>query len=234
MEKTLFPADQRGKADHGWLTARYSFSFANYFNPNNVHFGFLRVLNDDIIKPGRGFDTHPHDNMEIITIPLKGALRHRDNMGHESIIQAGEVQVMTAGTGITHSEYNASDSEEINLLQLWVFPKEKGLEPRYDQKAFLTKQLNEFQLLVSPDGRDKSLWINQDAFFSLIQLEEGRNKTYSKTITENGIYFFLIEGEATIAEETLNERDALSLKDEDNVNILAVKKSWVLILEVPV
>ncbi len=234
MEKTFFPASERGKAEYGWLSARYSFSFANYFNPSNIHFGVLRVLNDDIIKPGRGFDTHPHDNMEIITIPIKGALRHRDSMGHESIIEAGEVQLMSAGTGITHSEYNASESEEINLLQIWVFPRKQGVEPSYDQKSFSTSISNHFQLLVSPDGRDGSLRINQDAFFSLLQLEDGVEVDYIRKMTGNGMYIFQIEGESQIAGENLKERDALSLKDTENVNIKANEKSWVLVLEVPV
>ena len=234
MNKIFFPADGRGKAEYGWLSARYSFSFANYFNPHNIHFGVLRVLNDDTIEAGRGFNTHPHDNMEIITIPIKGALKHRDSMGHESIIQAGEVQVMSAGTGLTHSEYNASETEEVNLLQIWILPRHKGLEPGYDQKAFSTARLNTFQLLVSPDGRDNSLSINQDAFFSLIQVEEEKAVNYNKSIPENGLYFFLVEGQIDVAGQELNDRDALSLKNEDNVKIEANKKSWLLVLEVPV
>ena len=234
MTKKYFPSKDRGAAEYGWLSARYSFSFANYYDPNNIHFGVLRVLNDDIIKPGRGFDTHPHDNMEIITIPISGALRHRDSMGHESLIHAGEVQVMSAGTGITHSEYNASEKEELNLLQIWVFPRDKGLEPRYDQKPFSAELKNQFQLLVSPDERDGSLRINQDAFFSLIQLEEGKKVDYKKKLSSNGIYFFLIEGNILVDGQALSEKDAFTIVDDDLIEIESKSNSWLLVLEVPV
>lgn len=227
----IFRSEQRGKADYGWLNARYSFSFSGYYNPENIHFGVLRVLNDDIIQPGMGFGTHPHDNMEIITIPLYGALRHHDSMGHQSAIHSGEVQVMSAGTGIQHSEFNASEQEMLNLFQIWIFPHSKGLQPRYNQKKFEI-QTGKANLLVSPDGRDGSLQINQNAFISRIVLDQGNTFNYSPYDPKNGIYLMVIEGSVVIDDQTLNRRDAIA-GNLGQVKLSTFLKSDLLLLEVP-
>ncbi len=168
MKKTIYKADSRGHSDHGWLKTNFSFSFADYYNPERIRFGMLRVLNDDTIQPGMGFGTHPHDNMEIVTIPLKGELAHKDSTGGKGIIKANEIQAMSAGSGVTHSEFNNSQTDEVSLLQIWVFPKEKNIEPRYDQKTFNPEERkNILKTVVSPDKNSDALWINQDAYFSL-------------------------------------------------------------------
>lgn len=168
MKKVIHTADSRGRAEHGWLSSRFSFSFAEYYNPERMHFGVLRVLNDDIIQPTMGFGMHPHDNMEIVSIPLKGAIEHRDSMGNGSIIKAGEVQLMSAGTGVRHSEFNPSKEEAGSFLQIWLFPKERNIEPRYFQKSFEAQDMqNKMHLIVSPTGQNDSLTINQDAWFSM-------------------------------------------------------------------
>jgi redox-sensitive bicupin YhaK (pirin superfamily) len=165
METILYPEKERGHANHGWLNAKHSFSFANWYNPHKINFGALRVLNDDIVAPGMGFGTHPHDNMEIITIPLKGKLEHKDSMGHTSVITTGEIQVMSAGTGILHSEFNASQTEAINLFQIWIFPNKRNVTPRYDQiNIEYAKAENNFLQLISPDSKDEGSWIHQDAW----------------------------------------------------------------------
>ena len=233
MKTIKYPSEQRGHANYGWLQARYSFSFSNYYNPENIHFGVLRVLNDDIIQPGMGFGTHPHDNMEIITIPLKGALMHQDSMGHQSVIKSGEVQVMSAGTGIRHSEFNASEEDALNLFQIWIFPYRHGLKPRYDQKRF------EFEsgkptLLVSPDNRENSLSINQDAFISRLLLEEGETYDYQLYSEDNGAFMIVIDGTATIAGENFTARDALTVTDSSLITIESQTKLDLLILEVPI
>lgn len=233
MKTIKYPSEQRGQANYGWLNARYSFSFANYYNPENIHFGVLRVLNDDIIQPGMGFGTHPHDNMEIITIPLKGTLMHQDSMGHQSEIKAGEVQVMSAGTGIRHSEFNGSEEEALNLFQIWIFPIRQGLKPRYYQKKFNIENAKTV-LLVSPDGRNESLSINQDAFISRIKTEKGLTTTYPLYSEGNGLFVMLIEGNAQIAGENLKKRDAVSIKNANEIEISATDNLDLLILEVPV
>ncbi|HBL74670.1 MAG: hypothetical protein A2W90_24390 [Bacteroidetes bacterium GWF2_42_66] len=233
METIIYRSEQRGQANHGWLNARYSFSFSNYYNPENIHFGVLRVLNDDIIQPGMGFGTHPHDNMEIITIPLKGALMHQDSMGHQSVIKSGEVQVMSAGTGIRHSEFNASEEKSLNLFQIWIFPHRQGLKPRYDQKKF-EAEAGKPTLLVSPDGRDGSLRINQNAFISRISLEAGNSFNYKHYSEGNGLFIMVIEGKASISGETLGKRDALTIKKTNEFTVEAHEQLDVLILEVPV
>ncbi|MDX9882750.1 MAG: pirin family protein [Prolixibacteraceae bacterium] len=233
METKLYRSEQRGQANHGWLNAHYSFSFSNYYNPENIHFGALRVLNDDVIQPGMGFGTHPHDNMEIITIPLKGALKHQDSMGHQSVITTGEVQVMSAGTGIRHSEFNASEEEALNLFQIWIFPYRDGLKPRYDQKKFETEP-GKLSLLVSPDGRDGSLSINQNAFISRIHLEERNRFDYQPYLKGNGLFMMVIDGTAAISGETLGRRDAITLKKPDKIALEALGQLDLLILEVPV
>lgn len=235
MEKIVHRAHDRGHADHGWLNAHHSFSFANYYHPEKNNFGLLRVLNDDVIAPGRGFGNHPHDNMEIVTIPLRGSLKHTDSMGNSEVIKVGEVQSMSAGKGIFHSEFNASANEEINLLQIWVFPKLQNIEPRYEQLIFEKEdRKNKFQTLVSPNNKvDGGMWINQDAWFSLSDLEEGNELTYKVKLDTNGVYLFLIEGEIEVADELLVKRDAIGVYDADNLVVKANKNSTILVIEVP-
>lgn len=232
--KTVFhPASERGSADYGWLKPNYSFSFAGWHNPERMHFGALRVLNDDYIAGGGGFDTHAHDNMEIVTIPLSGALAHRDSMGNYSIIRAGEVQIMSAGTGIQHSEHNHSSEEPVTLFQIWVFPNKKGLTPTYDQiNLNLTAKKNELQCVVSPDGSG-GVKINQNSWFSLGDLDEDWQGTYELHGDEQGVYAMVVEGEVEIAGKQLGKRDALGVWDTGEVEINAKKGSKILLIEVP-
>ncbi len=235
MEKVFHPANSRGKANYGWLNANFSFSFANYFDPKKVQFGLLRVLNDDHVKPGMGFGTHPHENMEIISIPLKGEIRHKDSMDHTAVIKAGEVQVMSAGTGVEHSEFNSSN-EELNMLQIWIFPEKNGLEPRYDQKNF-SALMKENQLInvVSPrsDQSENSLFINQQAYLHLGEFDPGRKIEYELKKEQHGVYVFLIEGEANIANTSLDKRDAIGIWNTNKISMEFKKPSKVLLIEVP-
>jgi redox-sensitive bicupin YhaK (pirin superfamily) len=234
MNKILYKADTRGRADYGWLKPNYGFSFAGYYNPERVHFGMLRVLNDDWIAPGGGFDTHPHDNMEIVTIPLSGALEHKDSMGHTSVIRSGEVQVMSAGTGITHSEYNHSDTEPLTLLQIWVFPREKSVKPRYDQKNFDTGQItNRFDFVVAPEKDGSHLWLIQDTWFSLGRFDTGIEMEYKLHHIENGAYLFVIDGEVETAGEKLSRRDAIGIWGDEPIKIMTSAPSHLLLIEVP-
>lgn len=234
MKFTLHKADSRGYADHGWLKAKHSFSFANYHNPEKIHFGLLRVLNDDIVSAGMGFGTHPHDNMEIVTIPLKGELAHKDSTGNKGVIRVNDVQIMSAGSGITHSEFNNSDKEEVNLLQIWVFPLEKNIKPRYDQKTFnKDDRINIVKTLVSPEKNKDSLWINQNAYFSLCTLQKNKSVTYNLYKPGNGIYIFLIEGEVNIEKELLKKRDAIGIEEAEKLDISANEESEILFIEVP-
>lgn len=235
MKHLIHKANERGTADHGWLKTAHSFSFANYYNPEKVHFGKLRVLNDDIVAPSKGFGMHPHEDMEIITIPLSGALKHSDNMGNEGVITTGEVQVMSAGSGVLHSEFNASDSEQVSLFQIWVFTDKKGHEARYDQKKFNPKERkNKWQLLISPDGQNDSLWIHQNAFISVIDIENEISVDYELKAEENGVYFMLIEGQATIDDAPLEKRDAVGFWEIIKpMKISFSKKSKLLAIEVP-
>lgn len=235
MDKVIHPADSRGNANHGWLNANFSFSFANYYNPNKLQFGLLRVLNDDFVKSGMGFGSHPHENMEIISIPLKGEIRHKDSMAHTAVVETGEVQVMSAGTGVEHSEFNSS-AGELNMLQIWIFPNENGLEPRYDQKNF--KELlktNELVNIVSPksDQSKNSLYINQDAYLHLGHFEDGREIEYKLKKKGNGVYVFLIEGEVQVDDATLNKRDAIGIWNTSKFNLKIKNQSKVLLIEVP-
>ncbi|WP_026934610.1 pirin family protein [Christiangramia echinicola] len=235
MEKVIHPANSRGKANHGWLNANFSFSFANYFNPEKVQFGLLRVLNDDFVKPGMGFGTHPHQNMEIISIPLKGEIRHKDTMDHTAVVKAGEVQVMSAGTGVEHSEFNSSN-EELNMLQIWIFPEENELDPRYDQKDFSELLKNDGLVnIVSPksDQSENSLFINQQAYLHLGDFQIGRKIEYKLKNEGHGVYIFLIEGEAEVANTSLNDRDAVGIWDTDEISMEFIKPSKVLLIEVP-
>ena len=234
MKTTLHKADTRGHANHGWLDSHHTFSFASYYNPGRVQFGMLRVLNDDIVKGGAGFGQHPHDNMEIISIPLKGALEHGDNTGGHGIIQSGEVQIMSAGSGIAHSERNASKVEDVNFLQIWVFPKERNIKPRYDQKLFGAEdRINKFQAVVSPEKNDGSLWINQDAWFSLGNLSKGFAGEYAVKKTTNGVYVFVIEGEVNVNGQSLSKRDGLGVWETDKLSINAETDAEILLIDVP-
>lgn len=234
MAHVYHEAESRGRADHGWLLSRHTFSFADYHDPKRVHFGLLRVLNDDIVSPSMGFGTHPHENMEIVSIPLKGSLRHADSMGNKHVIRAGEVQVMSAGTGVTHSEYNNSDSEEVNFLQIWVFPREKNIPPRYGQKCFdPDERRNRFQLVVSPDAAHESIGINQDSWFSMSRLEKQTELTYRTHRPGTGVYFFLLEGEVEIDGRTLKRRDGLGVSERDEISISAGADAELLAIEVP-
>ena len=240
MANTIFhKADTRGNANHGWLNAHHSFSFANYQDPHRMNFGVLRVLNDDIIAPSMGFGTHPHDNMEIITIPLKGALRHRDSMGNEGVIEQFDIQVMSAGTGVRHSEFNANSDKDVNLLQIWLFPNRRNVAPRYDQKTFRPEdRINQLQAVVAPIGSEEEkegnvMGIHQNAWFSLGSLQKGVEKTYAIHQKGNGVYVFLIEGTVTVNGIPLSKRDALGVWDVDNLTILADADSEILLLDVP-
>ena len=234
MRKTVHKGDTRGVAEHGWLSSRHTFSFAQYHNPERMRFGLLRVINDDVVQPGMGFGTHPHENMEIISIPLAGELRHQDSMGNVQRIKAGEVQIMSAGTGITHSEYNGSDSDPVNFLQIWVLPKKRGIEPRYDQKLFSSdERQGQFQNVVSPDQNDGGVWINQDAWFWLGDFKAGQSDTYDFKRYGNGAYFFVLEGAVAIAGEQLVRRDGIAIDNAANVEIEATEDCQLLAIEVP-
>ncbi len=234
MKTILHKAASRGHADHGWLKTNHTFSFANYYNPERVNFGALRVLNDDWIAGGEGFGKHPHDNMEIITIPLQGAVEHKDSMGNRGIINAGEIQVMSAGTGIFHSEFNPMKDSALELLQIWVFPNKKNVTPRYDQQSLVDfEKANEFYQILSPNPDDQGVWIHQQAWFNLGNLSKGWKGNYKFNNPLSGVYVFVIEGEAVIAETTLNKRDGLGIWDVDEIQINAKQDCQILIMEVP-
>lgn len=236
MNTKLNKKSDRGTADFGWLKANFSFSFGNYFNPDKIQFGVLRVLNDDYIAAGMGFGTHPHQNMEIITIPLEGGLKHQDSMGNEAIVRFGEVQVMSAGTGIEHSEMNPSQTEPAKTLQLWVFPEKQNVTPRYDQKSFdLESKINTFVNVVSPSDKNdgNALWVYQQTFFNLGIFDENKTINYIVNIPENGVYIFLIEGQIEINNTVVNERDAIEINDFQEFEIKINTKSKILLIEVP-
>lgn len=230
----IHKANTRGYANHGWLEARHTFSFAGYYDPERVHFGKLRVLNNDIVAGGTGFGTHPHDNMEIITIPLKGALAHKDSMGNSSIIEHGEVQVMSAGSGITHSEYNAHESDPIELLQIWVYPNQKNVTPRYDQiKLDLASRHNKLQQILSPNRDDEGVWIYQDAWFHITNMDKGVQLEYQLKKEGNGVYAFVIKGDLKFNDEILNERDGMGVWDLKKITLQAQSDTEILLMEVP-
>lgn len=232
---TLFPANERGQGDYGWLKTNYSFSFASWYNPHKMGFGALRVLNDDQIAPGQGFGTHSHQNMEIITIVLKGELEHKDSMGNIGRVGSGEIQIMSAGTGVDHSEYNPSESEPLELFQLWIYPEKMGIAPRYGQKMIDKEVKNQWQRIISPLGGDESvLQINQQAYISLLDTDEKKEIEYTLYNAENCVYFMVIEGEVEIDHIGLKRRDAVGLSYVDKViKIIAKAESKVLALEVP-
>lgn len=235
MKTVLHKSYTRGHANHGWLNAWHSFSFAGYYDPERVHFGALRVLNDDTIAGGMGFGTHPHDNMEIITIPLSGQLEHRDSMGNTGIISKGEVQVMSAGTGIQHSEKNKNSKEPLKLLQIWIIPDKKNVDPRYDQKAFdIAAAKNTLVNIVSPMGSETGLNIHQNAWFQLGQLDKDSRIVYDLNNKQNGVYVFLINGEATVNGIKLESRDGLGISNSEQLEITANSDAEILLMEVPV
>lgn len=230
----LHKANTRGSANHGWLKANHSFSFANYHNPNRMNFGVLRVLNDDTIAGGRGFRTHPHDNMEIITIPLEGDLEHKDNMGNGTVIKNGEIQVMSAGTGITHSEFNANKDKEVKLLQIWLFPRQKGVTPRYQQLSLQAMaKKNTFYQILSPNKSDQGVWIHQRAWFSLGDFDRKQTIEYQLHSKSNGVYAFVIEGQVTIQKQVLEKRDGFGIWNTSTLSISTQNNSKVLLMEVP-
>jgi redox-sensitive bicupin YhaK (pirin superfamily) len=233
--KTIFhPADQRGHANHGWLDAHHSFSFGNSYDPERIHFGALRVLNDDSISGGQGFGAHPHDNMEIITIPLEGALMHKDNMGNSSVIQAGDIQVMSAGTGIMHGEFNAHAKEQLKLLQIWLFPNQKQVAPRYQQITLDPAAMhNQLQQILSPNSEDAGVWIHQDAWFHLGEFDAGQTFDYKLKGNNHGIYTFVIAGKLQTSGQELGRRDALGIWETEQVSFEVQEPSKVLIIEVP-
>jgi redox-sensitive bicupin YhaK (pirin superfamily) len=234
MKTVLHKANSRGHADHGWLNAWHSFSFAGFHDPSRVHFGALRVLNDDTVAGGMGFGMHPHDNMEIITIPLAGKLEHKDSMGNSGVINKGEIQVMSAGTGIHHSEKNSDSKEQVKLLQIWLFPDQKNVEPRYDQKAFdLSASKNKLVNVVSPMGEKEGLNIHQHAWFHLGKLDKDLSTTYELKDKTNGVYAFVIDGDVTINGEKLNRRDGLGISEIDKLEIKTETDAELLLMEVP-
>lgn len=234
MKILIQKASERGSADYGWLRANYYFSFSNYRNPDRVNFGALRVLNDDTVAAKGGFPPHPHDNMEIVTIPLSGALSHQDNTGGAGVIKAGDVQIMSAGTGVQHSEMNESKTEAVNLFQLWVFPKKTNITPRYDQRSFTIKErINKWQVVVSPLAEHQALWINQDSIFALTKLEAGKTLGYKNEFKETGVYLVVINGSVKINDKILGKRDAAGISGTDSFFITAIENSELLAVEVP-
>lgn len=232
---TLHSSETRGHANHGWLDAHHSFSFASWYNQERIHFGVLRVLNDDHIKAGYGFGKHPHDNMEIITIILEGTLEHQDSMGHTETIKPNEVQVMSAGSGVVHSEYNHSKEEDVRLFQIWIFPNKQNVSPRYDQKIFSpSERINQLQTIVSPiDNEDEGLKIHQNAWIYRTQLEENKTIELQPHSEHHGFYIMLIDGSATIENNNLSKRDAIGISETKEVKINTEKGCDLLILEVP-
>jgi len=234
MKTILHKADTRGHANHGWLNSFHTFSFANYHNPERMYFGVLRVLNDDTVAPGEGFGTHPHDNMEIISIPLEGDLEHKDSMGNVAIIKKGDVQVMSAGTGVTHSEYNKNSDREVKFLQIWVFPAIKGVQPRYDQISLKDiRKENEFYQVLSPDKEDQGVWIHQDAWFQLGEFTEDTSTTYQLKNETNGVYAFVLKGEIEIEGQHLESRDGFGIWETKEIDVIAHAGSNILLMEVP-
>lgn len=234
MEKIIHRAESRGYVDHGWLKSAHTFCFGSYFNPERVHFGALRVLNDDHVIGGKGFGTHPHDNMEIISIPLSGTLEHSDSLGNRGTIEPNEIQVMSAGTGVKHSEYNASEVDPVEFLQIWVLPNERDVTPRYDQiQIDPADRKNKLQQIVSPNPEDAGTWIHQKAWFHLADLEQGKEISYTLQNRKNGVYIFLLEGQLDILGEVLERRDALAVMDITEVSFIAREDASILLIEVP-
>ncbi len=234
MKKVIHRADSRGFADHGWLRSHHSFSFANYYNPERMQFGTLRVLNDDRVAAGMGFGTHPHNNMEIISIPLEGDLEHKDSMGNTAVIRQGDVQVMSAGTGVQHSEYNRNRDREVAFLQIWILPNQANVTPRYDQVTLDPGKLkNNLFLVLGPRGKHDGLWIHQDTWFHMGTFDKDETIAYQVREPGNGLYLFVLEGLVEAAGETLDRRDAMGIQDAEAFSITCKKGSKLLLMEVP-
>jgi len=235
MSKTiLHKAETRGHANHGWLNSYHTFSFANYYNADRIHFGALRVLNDDTIEGGMGFDTHPHDNMEIISIPLEGDLEHKDSMGNVAVIKHGDIQVMSAGTGIFHSEFNKNKGQTGKFLQIWVFPYKKGVTPRYDQITLnIADRHNKLQQILSPNSNDEGVWIHQNAWFHLGKFDKDFSTNYALKDSNNGVYAFILNGDITINNQILHNRDGFGIWETENLSITANSDAEILLMEVP-
>jgi hypothetical protein len=234
MTNIFHPAPERGHVDFGWLDSHHSFSFGNWYDGDKVHFGALRVLNDDVVKGGNGFDNHPHENMEIISIPLKGTLAHRDSTGTEGILSTGDVQIMSAGSGIRHSEYNASHFDPVNFLQIWIFPKQLNIRPRHEKRSFdPAGRLNKWQVVVSSSPGDSGLYIYQDARLALSHLEAGHELDYENAFEGNGVYLFVLTGQVAIGDSILSERDGLGITETDHFGVKALADAELLAIEVP-
>jgi hypothetical protein len=235
MKTEIHKANSRGHANHGWLNTHHSFSFASWYNPERMHFGMLRVLNDDIVTGGKGFGTHPHDNMEIISIPLSGDLEHKDSMGTTSVIRENDIQVMSAGTGVLHSEYNKNPDKDVNFLQIWIFPKVRNIAPRYDQKSYDPKEsVGKILRLVSPmEDSSSTVKINQDAYLSLTTLQEENEITYTMNKEGNGVYVFILEGEAEISGHLLTAKDAAAISEASSFSVETKSTTKILFIEVP-
>lgn len=230
----LHKSATRGLANHGWLVSRHTFSFANYYDPERMNFGTLRVLNDDFVAPGMGFGTHPHDNMEIISIPLEGDLEHKDSMGNTTVIKNGDIQVMSAGTGIRHSEYNKNKEVPVKFLQIWVFPNKRNVTPRYDQITLSAEdRKNRFQQILSPSADDEGVWIHQNAWFHMADLEKGTKIDYDIKGEGNGLYVFVLNGDVTVDGQSLSTRDGYGLWDTKTINFTAETNTSLLLMEVP-
>ena len=234
MQKIIYRSSERGKTEWGWLHSMHSFSFGNYYDAGKMGFGLLRVLNDDTVEPGEGFGTHPHNNMEIISIVLKGALEHRDSVGSGSVIYPGDVQVMSAGTGITHSEFNHSSSEPVKFLQLWIIPKERNIKPRYDQKNFILSGMkDEIKTVIAGKESGQALYIHQNAAVSIGSLSRGKNISYTNFYKGNGVYLFVLDGSINLDNEKLNDRDAAGIYDTDELSLNASADTNFIVVEVP-
>lgn len=234
MKTLLHKAETRGDANHGWLHSRHTFSFANYYDPQRMNFGVLRVLNDDKVSGGMGFGTHPHQNMEIISIPLSGDLEHKDSMGNTTVIKEGDIQVMSAGTGVQHSEYNKNKGEEVRFLQIWVIPNTQNVEPRYDQITLdRADRKNKLQQVLSPNKEDAGVWIYQDAWFNMVDLDAEKEVVYDFNLKTNGLYIFVLEGSIEAGGQALERRDGLGVFDTDAITLKATADASVLLMEVP-
>jgi quercetin 2,3-dioxygenase len=234
LHSILHKSETRGDANHGWLHSRHTFSFADYYDPERVNFGMLRVLNDDIVAAGKGFGTHPHDNMEIISIPLEGDLEHKDSMGNVSVIKHGDIQVMSAGSGIRHSEYNKNKDKQVKFLQIWVFPNRKNVMPRYDQITLnIADRRNKFQQILSPNPDDAGVWIYQNAWFHLGQFDKGFRADYFIKAKGNGVYTFILSGEVTINNQEVKSRDGFGIWDIDKLSFEANTDAEFLLMEIP-
>lgn len=233
MKRVIHKSNTRGHADHGWLNSHHTFSFASYRNPDRMNFGVLRVLNDDVVAGGKGFGKHPHDNMEIISIPLQGDLEHQDSMGNTTVIKQGDIQVMSAGTGVQHSEYNKNVDQAVKFLQIWLFPNKRNVSPRYDQLSISEAPLNQLNQVLSPNQDDEGVWIHQDAWFHIGEFNKDMELAYSLKRKGNGVYAFMLNGGSEIEGDVLDVRDGMGLWETDKINIKAQKGSKMLIMEVP-